>query len=407
MERLGAVVAMKSQDNAGNPKRTQARSRQGKLAPVRRRGLPGQRAKRTVERLVRKRAVACTRLLERAGVPARKVAMGLGVAERTLRRWCGDWDEDHLTLCPLGRRPCHASRGERSDILAILGECGAGVGVPTLQEIFPSVARGELEELTKRYRRAWQCRHHLLSYRLNWRRAGIAWAADFSHPPLKIDGIYKRILLVRDMGSKQVLLALPSLGEDGDLFRQTLKSLCKWYGVPLVVKLDNGSAFRDEKTKALAAKLGILLLYSPPYTPQYNGAVEAGIGSIKTRAQHASVAAGRPGEWICDDIENAACEANATARPFGQYGPPPEEVWRQRVPVGEEERKQFQQTYRRRYAEECSLRGLPWTTAIEPMEKASIDRVAISRALIEHGYLGLRRKRITAPISRKKAANKR
>jgi len=276
--------------------------------------------------------------------------------------------------------------------------------VPTLQEAFPAVARGELEEILKRYRRAWQCRHSLLTYRLDWRRTGIAWAADFSHPLAAIDGIYKRLLLVRDMGSKQVLLALPSLGEDGELFRRTLESLCKWYGVPLVVKLDNGSAFRDEKTKALAAKLGILLLYSPPYTPQYNGAVEAGIGSIKTRAQHASVASGRPGEWTCDDIEQAACEANATARPFGRNGPTPEDVWRDRIPVGEEERKEFQKTYRRRYSEECSLRGLPWTTAIEPMEKASIDRVAISRALIEHGYLGLRRKRITAPISRKKPA---
>lgn len=105
--------------------------------------------------------------------------------------------------------------------------------------------------------------------------------------------------------------------------------------------------------------------------------------------------------------EDAACEANATARPFGRYGPTPEEVWRQRVPVGEEERNRFQQTYRRRYAEECSRRGLPWTTAIETMEKASIDRVAISRALVEHGYLGFRRKRITTPIPPKKEANKR
>ena len=28
----------------------------------------------------------------------------------------------------------------------------------------------------------------------------------------------------------------------------------------------------------------VIVLYSPPYTPRYNGAVETGIGSLKTRA---------------------------------------------------------------------------------------------------------------------------
>ena len=40
-------------------------------------------------------------------------------------------------------------------------------------------------------------------------------------------------------------------------------------------------------------------------------------------------------------------------------------------------------------------------TAIEPMEIVSIDRVAISRTLVEHGYLDYRRKRITTRISQK------
>ena len=71
---------------------------------------------------------------------------------------------------------------------------------------------------------------------------------------------------------------------------------------------------------------GIWLLLSPPGTPEYNGACEAGIGSLMTRANHESFRNDRPGEWTCDDIEGARLMANQTARPQGHMGPTPDEA---------------------------------------------------------------------------------
>jgi hypothetical protein len=57
----------------------------------------------------------------------------------------------------------------------------------------------------------------------------------------------------------------------------------------------------------------------------YNGAIEAGIGSLKTRTERQALWAGRPGPWTWQDVEAARQEANATARPHGAYGPTPEQ----------------------------------------------------------------------------------
>jgi transposase InsO family protein len=328
-------------------------------------------------------------------------ATDLGVSDRTLRRWRRRWQDDHLDVRARGRPPRHATRAERQAILALFHILGPHVGLPTLQCHFPAVARGELIELQRRWRYALHRRRKLLLYQLHWRRAGAVWAADHSHPPTAIDGHFSHLLLIRDLPSSYQLAALPTLGEDGESLRRLLDALVRWQGAPLVLKADNGSAFIAEETQDWAKRHGVLLLLSPPRTPKYNGAAEAGIGSIKTRAHYESVRHGRPGHWTCDDVEAAVQQANDTARPLGRWEPTPAEMWSQRVPIGERERRQFQRTYRLRYALECSQRGLPWSVEVQRGENSSIDRVAISQALIEHGYLAIRRRRISTPFSRR------
>ena len=105
-----------------------------------------------------------------------------------------------------------------------------------------------------------------------------------------------------------------------------------------------GSAFVAEETRQFLQERGVHLLLSPPRFPSYNGACEAGIGSLATRAHHASARNGRPGEWTCDDLEAARREANETARPWGVHGPTPEEVWMSRAPITEGERAVFAST---------------------------------------------------------------
>ena len=146
----------------------------------------------------------------------------------------------------------------------------------------------------------------------------------------------------------------------------------------------------------------MLLLYSPGGTPSYNGSIEAGIGSIKRRAFYCAAHRGYPGEWTCDDVEEAVQEANHTARPFGFKGPTPEQVWNDRTPISKEERRRFQKAYNRLYEEECRARGIVDLGMIKESQKESVDRVAIRRALIEEGYLEIRRRRITPLVKPRK-----
>jgi hypothetical protein len=66
------------------------------------------------------------------------------------------------------------------------------------------------------------------------------------------------------------------------------------HGAPLVLKADNGSAFIAEATRDFLSLVGVNLLFSPPHTPRYNGSIEAGIGSLKTRTERHACRASRP-----------------------------------------------------------------------------------------------------------------
>src|SRR5581483_8822513 len=96
-------------------------------------------------------------------------------------------------------------------------------------------------------------------------------------------------------------------------------------------------------TQAFLHQAGVLALYSPPRTPRYNGAIEAGIGSLKTRTETHASRHGRPGQWTSDDVAAAQEEANATARPQGPTGPTPEESWQGRRRLTSTERACLQE----------------------------------------------------------------
>ena len=369
----------------------------------RRRGLPGQRRRRRSEREVRVSAVAFLRWCRRRGMTGGQISNRLGLRPQTLQRWHRRWKQNRMGLRPRGRPAEHADRELRWSILSLFGLMGV-VGLPTLRALFPEVSRGELQELSRRcnaiFRRG---RKRWLVHALRWTRAGAVWAMDFTDPPESIDGLYPKLLLVRDLASGYQLLALPCPAATTEIVIKALTALVRWCGVPLVIKCDNDGAFRAHEMKAWAKQHGVKLLFSPEVTPSYNGSIEAGIGSIKTRAHYIAASQDRPGEWTCDDVEAAQGQANETARPRGHLGPTPKESWHARLPIGDADREMFQSSYRKCYAVESSQRGLPWNVNLQHREQAAIDRVAISRALIEHGFLLIRRRRITLPIPRPRA----
>jgi len=192
-----------------------------------------------------------------------------------------------------------------------------------------------------------------------------------------------------------------------------LRSLVAEHGAPLVLKTDNGSAFRAVACQASLRQWGVTSLFSPPRTPRYNGAIEAGIGSLKMRAERLATHQGHPGVWTWDTLEAARREANATARPRGLGGLSPEQAWAARGPIESEARLHFQamvECYRAELLAQTTgygpgvKPGTDWGSLWTQREFAGEDRRAVSRALEACGYLLVSRRRIHLPIPGKKTA---
>jgi transposase InsO family protein len=170
------------------------------------------------------------------------------------------------------------------------------------------------------------------------------------------------------------------------------------------LKSDNGSAFGATPVQELCAQFGVENLFSPPGMPRYNGSIEAGISSLTSRTEQAAARRGCPGDWTYDATVAARLEANATARPRGLAGPCPDELWVTRKPITAAERSAFAQTVHwTRTALELALESPPLNPKTE-MEERVLNRQAIARALVEHGYLRYTRRRIYPPIRKRKAA---
>ena len=363
------------------------------------RGARGQRARRRAERAVRLSALVFLRWAERHGARSVLFADRLGIEPSTLRHWEVRWDEDHLALHSRGRPVEHVDRSIRYAILAAFSLMGPHVGLRTLQALFPDVARAELVDLQRRYRRVFRRGRSWIVHTLRWTRAGAVWAMDFAEPPEPIDGLYRYLFVVRDLGSGQVLLALPTTSKDAGFVVRMLEVLFKWHGVPLVLKCDNDGAFVAELVREMVGRHGVRILYSPPGTPSYNGSVEAGIGSLKVRALYEAARHDRPEHWTCDDIEAAREQANRTARPQGPSEPTPHERWLARPELTPGERRAFGEAYARWAEPEYIRLGLLPMATLQHRDQSQIDRVALTRALIEEGFLLIRRRRIRPPVS--------
>jgi hypothetical protein len=328
----------------------------------------------------------------------------LNLCPRTLRQWQYDCRRAPGHVHPLGRPLVRASVAERNLVIDMLEELGPATGVPTLRACFPTMARAELEDIRTRYRRVWKKLHRQAMHRLRWPIPGRVWAIDFTQAPGLIDDCYPYLLAVRDLASGRQLLWQPALQLTALVARDALAALLAQHDPPLVLKMDNGSAFIAEAVQNLLSPK-VAPLFSPARWPRYNGAIEAGIGSLKTRTQAQATLQGHPGYWTLDDVAAAQEDANANARPSGPGGSSPNELWEQRTPITNDERQGFQHTLQRRRLEarlqDANTLGQELTTN----ELRSLDRKAIRRALGEHGYLLFSRRRIPLALTKRKVTN--
>jgi transposase InsO family protein len=329
----------------------------------------------------------------------------LHLAPRTLRGWQDAVSAAGWRLQRLGRPVLHSLGRDRRAVIAFIDELGPAVGVPMLEACFPAMPRAELAELLALYRRGWRRRHHQALHVLHWQLAGSVWAMDFAEAPQPIDGLYPYLLAVRDLASGRSLAWLPLTTATAAETIPALAPLFARYGAPLLLKTDNGSPFCAEATLDFLYRAGVLPLFSPPYLPRYNGAIEAGIGSLKSRSESHATRHERPGQWTWDDVEAARLEANATARPRGPRGPTPDALWAGRRHITQEERHSLQTSVDRQRTEVRARDGWPVAGPLAVQEARAVDRQAIRRALEQHGYLLYSRRRIPLPITKHKVAN--
>jgi transposase InsO family protein len=356
------------------------------------RGLRAQRGRRQREAAARQVEVSASGAARQAGLSACAAAAALGVSARTLRRWSGRAEG----AAPRGRPVRRASRAERQAVLSWLVEIGGRVGVAALRVRFPELPAAELADLLRRFKASWGERHGELACALRWTRAGSVWAVDFVKPPQRVAGQYGRVLAIRDLGSGMQLAWEAVADESAASATGVLRRVAAAEGAPLVVKNDNGSAFRSGLWREWLAGMGSRVLYSPAYRPGYNGSVEAGNKSLKRRTEALAAAAGRPGECRAEDLEAARQEANARGRPRGAKVAPAV-AWECRERVSAEERERLGEQLEaegRAVREEAGQQE-------EGRSEGGVWRSAFRRALVALGYLVLRWRRIPLDFTRR------
>jgi transposase InsO family protein len=264
---------------------------------------------------------------------------------------------------------------------------------------FPDVTRGELIELKtldREHRRAERARN---ARRLKWERAGAVWAIDYAAPPRPVDGRYTAVVSIRDLASGLELAWLPVDAATAEATIAVLAALFREYGPPLVLKSDNGSPFTAQAARALLAEWNVVHLYSPPYTPSYNGSCEAGIGGLKSRTRHLADYDGDSEAWTVEHLQAARRMANEEHYPRRLHGRTAAEVWRDRAPISTEERRRFRdavEQLRRPLLEELQSASYE---ALNPADRASLDRTAVPQALVEQGLLRVLRRVVTPTIN--------
>jgi hypothetical protein len=361
------------------------------------RGSHWQQDKRAMERSIRIQGLIFLRWAVPIGMTQAAAARKMGLRPDTLARWKAGWARDRLRVDPRGRPVDRERAARRNEVLAALALYGPGSSVQCLMKEFPYMARREIEDLVSRYRRFYR-KKGVLIHTLRWTRPGAVWAMDFAEPTRPVDNIFNYVFAVRDLASGYMLKSQPVAGKDAKGVYDALAALFLQWGPPLVIKCDNELGFIAKLLMNLFDLHGVLLLLSPVDTPRYNGAIEAGIGSLKTHAEFEAARHDRPGEWTCDDIEAARLMANETAHPQGLDGCTPDPAWAQRIPITPAEREAFLERYFREASDEFLARGYIPDDELFPAARAAIDRKAIARACVAQGLLCFRRRRFSLLI---------
>jgi len=357
-----------------------------------------QEAREQAKRMVRKRALAFQRLARFEECTGSEAALMLGVKQTTLRDWRYEWVDHGLPVRKLGRPRVELTPDVHETVMVLFTLTGGGVSYALLRSLFPDEKPAALREIHERYTRATRRAKRLSLATLRWQQVGRTWAMDFFYAPKRrpIDNRFPFALIVRDLASGNVLLALPCLDREHLGVTRALRTLFAEHGAPLVLKSDN--EFDSGEMATLLEAHGVTHLISPPQLPQYNGAIEAGMGSLRTYTYYEAAVHDHPEEWSSNDLEAGRLRANELARPNGFQGASPAQRFETRSVISSQERAAFQASLERAEARVRADRGFLPGLPLSLKDHNAVRRTAVALALVDRGILLITRRRFTPPF---------
>lgn len=220
------------------------------------------------------------------------------VAERTLREWCQLYRQQQLAgLQRQGRKDKGVPRAVPPEVLARAQALKAELpdrSTRTICDLLAEPGQPPLAEATLNYhfRRAGldrQAGAGKAFTRYEHARPNACWQSDLSDglwlPDPTDPTRHRKCYLHAFIDDHSRLIphaafywreSLPALE---DCFRQAIAK----YGLPEMVYWDNGSVFRAQQLRRLAARLRVQIVFATPYAPEGKGKIEKWFGGIKRR----------------------------------------------------------------------------------------------------------------------------
>ena len=258
---------------------------------------------------------------------------------------------------------------------------GTQTPLVAVQAAFPQLRRVDLSDLVRRYRRLGRRKRERLQSRLEWRRPGAVWAADFKERREPIEGRYGWILSIKDLASRYQLTWQPVAEATAEVVQNAYARLFDEHGPPLVLKSDNGSQFKADETKRMLAAYDVVPLFSPRRHPQYNGGVERANGQLSGYQEALAEFHGRPRAPRCDDAQGAAL-GQRTGAPNGWRGPTAGQLWSDRVPLSARKRADFLASVAQGRAAHRAQWNFAPDEALTHEQASAVDRRAVRDALV-------------------------
>ena len=107
-------------------------------------------------------------------------------------------------------------------------------------------------------------------------------AVDFTHMPTA--GNHDSILGIIDRATRYTFWVPASTHwTSHECFHAIIGNWCQVFGLPSIVRSDNGPTFTSEAWNSLWASVGVKVSHSDPYHPQSNGIIERSFGTLKNR----------------------------------------------------------------------------------------------------------------------------